>query len=124
MTGVLMDIILILISCVPLLSLEPLRWYFCTGNFQGLRKAFWLSFSASVLWSWLGDYIAAVYGWHWPFYALLATGAALCALCSRLVYYEERRWQREKRPGQRIALTLGAFLLVFVLASWLIPESM
>jgi surface polysaccharide O-acyltransferase-like enzyme len=112
-----MLIILVLLACVPLLSLECLRWHFCQDNYRVLRKAFWLAFTSSVFWAFLGDYVSTVYdGWSWFFYLLLIAGVAFTGTCAWKTY--------EKRQRRRnTALALLAYVFVFSLAAWLVPDS-
>ena len=112
-----MLIILLPLACVPLLGLESMRWHHRHGQHRLLRKAFWLAWTSSVLWSLLGDYVSAVYaGWSWLFYVLLAAGAAYIGICAWKLYEKNHR-------RRRTALTLLAYVLVFSLVSWLMPDS-
>ena len=105
------------LACVPLLGLEVLRWHHCQGDHCILRKAFWLAWTSSVLWSLLGDYVAAAYPrWSWLFYALLAAGVVYTGICAWKLYEKNQR-------RERTALAILAYILIFSLVAWLMPDS-
>ena len=112
-----MLIILLLLACVPLLGLEPLRWHHRHGNHRILRKAFWLAATSSVFWGLLGDYVATTYpGWSWFFYLLLLAGAAYTGACAWKAYEKSQR-------QRRTTLAVLAYVLVFSLTAWMISDS-
>jgi len=113
-----MLLILLLLACVPLLGLEPLRWHHRHGNHRILRKAFWLASTSSVLWALLGDYVSTIYaGWFWFSYFLLgSTGAAFTGSCAWKAYAKRQR-------KRRAALAVLAYVLVFSLTAWLVSDS-
>ncbi len=112
-----MLIILLPLACFPLLGLESMRWHHHHGQHRLLRKAFWLAWTSSVLWSLLGDYVSTAYpSWSWLFYLLLAAGASYTGFCAWKLY--------EKSQRQRCTIrTILAYVLVFNLIAWLMPDT-
>ena len=112
-----MLIILLPLACFPLLGLESMRWHNHHGQHRLLRKAFWLAWTSSVLWSLLGDYVSTAYpSWSWLFYLLLAAGASYTGICAWKLY--------EKSQRQRCTVrALLAYVLVFNLIAWLMPDT-
>lgn len=112
-----MLIILLPLACVPLLGLESMRWHHRHGDHRLLRKAFRLAWTSSVFWSLLGDYVSEAYaGWTWLYYLLLAAGTAYTGICAWMLYEKGQRLRRT-------VVTLFAYILVFSLIAWLMPDS-
>jgi|GEM_PF-2839234 len=111
--------ILLVLALLPLLGLVCLHWHFKTCNIHPLRKAFWLAFSASVFWSLLANYIAAIFpGWGWLIYVMLAAGTAYMGTCAWHIYDK-----RQCRLRHTLTAT-GAFAVIFGLIFWLIPNDL
>ncbi|MCX5797893.1 MAG: hypothetical protein NTY77_20575 [Elusimicrobia bacterium] len=108
---------LVPLACVPLLGIECVRWHHRHGNHGVLRKAFWLAFSSSLLWSLLGDYVSVTYaGWSRLSYLLLPAGAVYTGVCAWKLY-------RKNQHKRRTALAVLAYVLIFNLTGRLIQAS-